>query len=182
MITAVNDELVSAAIQVARRYRAENGFEVVVGRHDDCILMRTGAVEAVQTRGDVGKVVWKLLSDSGLQTPIVENSDTDTWTFLTGPATETDEVCVYLEVTNPLAAPSPMTVRPDMVWVIRSVPGVQVALPGPTNPSRRWRCAPQGQVSRSAGLVAHEKLVELTRVAAGMVRVRGVGDRSDLVL
>ncbi|MGY1943911.1 hypothetical protein [Nocardia asiatica] len=146
---AAAEEIDIAAVeQMCEQYRDEHGFDTTVSKHGR-ILLRTGAIEAIQMPRTLGVRVLEVLEKQGVRTPVVENRKTDYLTFLTSAAPEGDQRPVYLmrrastaEVPAPTLA---VAVGLFQVAAIRTVGGAELTLPGPDDPVRAWLRRPSGK-------------------------------------
>jgi hypothetical protein len=170
MTTTTNPSAVAAAEQLCQRYRSEHDLAAHVSAHGQ-IVLRAGAVDAVQMPRVLGDRVRKLLTDSGLHTSIVESIRTDYLTFLTAAAPRGDARPVHLHTAAQTTPSIPVTVpKTDAnlfrLAAIRTVAGSQIPLPGPDDPVRRWLCPPEGV------LADFDRVAALTIAAGSALRER----------
>jgi hypothetical protein len=172
MPTTTNRSAVTAAEELCEQYRSKHDLDVRVTTHGH-IVLRTGAVDAIQMPRELGDRVRGSLAESDTYTPIVENVRTDYLTFMTGPAPRGDARPVHLHKAveaNPSAAVAARTINADLyrLAAIRTVAGSEIPLPGPDDPVRKWLCPPTGV------LADFDRVAALT-IAAGSASLRRQG-------
>jgi hypothetical protein len=125
--------LTETATARCARYLEENGFagaEVDTHQH---IILRAGAVDAIQMPRPLGERVRAELVRRELTTPVIGNRSTGFLTFLTQPAPAGD------------SRPIRILSKLFKFQAIRTVQGSLIMLPGPCDEVRFWLDEPVGE-------------------------------------
>ncbi|WP_280443875.1 hypothetical protein [Nocardia brasiliensis] len=112
------------------RYRTENGFDATVDEHGQ-ILLRTGSVDGVSLPAGLAERALHELMRRDLQTPVIANTRSDFWMFLTQGARRADRSV-------------PRFGALYRHRVLMTAAGALITLPGPEDGIRYWEVPPHG--------------------------------------